>query len=153
MIYAVGTTFCNGGLYMVDVSNPAKPIDRGCASADGYVHDAQCVIYTGPTKKYRGREICFGYNEDSLTIYDVSDKKKPVIVSKTGYTGFSYTHQGWLVDDKMTHLLLDDEMDEYDGTAVGGNEKTTTYIFDVSNLEKPVWTGYWKSQAKSIDHK
>lgn len=35
---------------------------------------AQCVIYTGPDAKYQGKEICFNYNEDSLTIVDVSDK-------------------------------------------------------------------------------
>lgn len=42
MIYAVGTTrshSCAGGLWMVDVSNPAKPISPGCVNQDGYVHD------------------------------------------------------------------------------------------------------------------
>ncbi|TGZ81244.1 hypothetical protein EX30DRAFT_306621 [Ascodesmis nigricans] len=152
MIYAVGTKFCSGGLYMVDVSNPAKPVDKGCAAMDGYSHDAQCVVYRGPDREYRGREICFSYNEDSLTIYDVTDKSNPVVVSKVGYEGYAYTHQGWLVNDDMTHLLLDDELDEVRNTAPGGNDKTTTYIFDVSDLKKPFFTGLWKSQAKSIDH-
>jgi choice-of-anchor B domain-containing protein len=79
-IYAVGTAFCGkGGLFFVDVSDPAKPRDAGCAAEDGYVHDAQCVIYEGPHKAYRGKEICFGYNEDTLTIYDVTDKSKPSV--------------------------------------------------------------------------
>ncbi|KXX80389.1 hypothetical protein MMYC01_203281 [Madurella mycetomatis] len=160
MIYAVGgrsgansrNTTCAGGMFMVDVSNPAKPVSPGCIPQDGYVHDAQCVIYKGPTEKYRGREICFNYNEDALTIMDVTDKSKPVIVSKTPYVGFAYTHQGWLVDDTMTFLLLDDEADEMDGTDPGGDGHTTTYIFNVTNLEAPQNTGYYKSPARSIDH-
>lgn len=153
MVYAVGTKLCNGGLYMVDVSDPANPIDKGCSADDGYVHDAQCVVYRGPDKAYRGKEICFGYNEDTLTIYDVTDKEKTSVISKVSYEGFAYTHQGWLLDDSMTHVLLDDELDEVDNTAPGGNAATTTYIFDVSDLKKPFYTGLWKSQAKSIDHK
>ena len=33
---------------------------------DGYVHDAQCLVYKGPHEKYLGHEVCYGYNEDSL---------------------------------------------------------------------------------------
>lgn len=73
MIYAVGTSNrdvpgCQGGLFMVDVSDPSNPTSPGCAGEDGYVHDAQCVIYNGPDSQYNGREICFGYNEDDLTM-------------------------------------------------------------------------------------
>lgn len=44
MIYAVGTgrnLTCAGGLWMVDVSDPAKPFSPGCANEDGYVHDGR----------------------------------------------------------------------------------------------------------------
>lgn len=152
-IYAVGTSFCGkGGLFFVDVSDPSNPRDAGCASEDGYVHDAQCVIYRGPDAAYRGKEICFGYNEDTLTIYDVTDKSKPIIISRTPYQGAAYTHQGWLANPEMTHLLLDDELDEMKNTAQGGNNKTTTYLWDIRKLTSPINTGYYKSQAKAIDH-
>ena len=65
----------------------------GCFSADGYTHDAECQIYRGPDARYVGKEICFAYNEDTLTIVDVSDKAKPYNVSRVGYAGFAYTHQ------------------------------------------------------------
>lgn len=29
---------------------------------------AQCLIYRGPDKKYFGTDICYGYNEDTLTM-------------------------------------------------------------------------------------
>lgn len=70
MIYAVGTSrssSCKGGLFMLDVSVPANPTSPGCVSSDGYVHDAQCVVYNGPDTQYLGKEICFNYNEDTVS--------------------------------------------------------------------------------------
>ncbi|KAL4976915.1 hypothetical protein BDW66DRAFT_45984 [Aspergillus desertorum] len=156
MIYAVGTArnlSCAGGLWMVDVSDPGNPTSPGCASEDGYVHDAQCVIYKGPDEKYIGQEICFNYNEDTLTIADVTDKKNPIQISKTPYVGASYTHQGWLVDENdHSYLLLDDELDEMDGTGSAANGHTTTYIFDIKDLSAPKHTGTYQSPVRSIDH-
>ncbi|KAL3448351.1 hypothetical protein BJX65DRAFT_69813 [Aspergillus insuetus] len=154
-IYAVGTQrnlTCAGGLWIVDVSDPANPTSPGCVNEDGYVHDAQCVIYQGPDKKYTGHEICFNYNEDTLTIADVTDKKNPIQISSTPYVGAAYTHQGWLVDEKQEYLLLDDELDEMDGTGQAANGHTTTYIFDIKNLAAPKHTGTYQSPVRSIDH-
>lgn len=153
MIYAVGTSRsspCRGGMYMVDVSDPSNPVSPGCLSEDGYVHDAQCVIYNGPDLPHQGKEICFGYNEDTLTIMDFSDKSRPTVISRVGYKGSAYTHQGWLIDH--THLLLDDELDEQDGTGIAANGRTTTYIWDVTLLSAPRLTGTYQSPAKAIDH-
>ncbi|PLN79669.1 hypothetical protein BDW42DRAFT_172478 [Aspergillus taichungensis] len=155
MIYAVGTDRegdCAGGLWMVDVSDPAKPTSPGCASEDGYVHDAQCVIYAGPDKQYTDKEICFNYNEETLTIVDVTDKAKPVQISKTPYEGAAYTHQGWLATADMKYLLLDDELDEQEKTGAAENGHTTTYIFDITDLAKPKYTGLYQSPVRSIDH-
>ena len=41
----------------------------------------------------QGHHICFNYNEDTLTIVDMTDKTWPTVISKTGYTGAMYTHQ------------------------------------------------------------
>lgn len=59
----------------------------------------------------------------------------------------------------QTHLVLDDELDEGeldpdrtppDSPAIDGFP--VTYIFDITNLEKPVNTGYYKSSVRSVDH-
>ncbi|CBX93901.1 hypothetical protein IAQ61_003776 [Plenodomus lingam] len=156
-IYAVGAMprndKCRSGIIFIDISNPAKPTSPGCASQDGYVHDAQCLIYRGPDKAFVGREICYGYNEDSLTIYDVTDKKAPVILSNTSYEGAAYTHQGQVLDpNNQQYLLLDDEYDEYDKVGPGIPGNPITYIWDISSLRKPRQTGLYKSPAKGIDH-
>jgi hypothetical protein len=54
----------------------------GCYASDGYTHDAECVIYSGPDAEFQGHEICFNYNEDTLTIVDVTHKDAPKLLSR-----------------------------------------------------------------------
>lgn len=63
-----------------------------------------------------------------------------------------YTHQGWIVDDNMEWLLLDDELDEINSVGPAANGHTTTFIFNISDLLNPINTGYYQSPARSIDH-
>jgi len=144
--YAVGTTTCGRGLHMVDVRVPKMPVFAGCYAADGYTHDAQCVIYRGPDADHAGRELCFASNEDTLTIVDVTDKAAPLLVSRTAYAGTGYTHQSWLTEDQA-FLLLDDELDEVDF-----HHATRTWIWDVSDLDAPALLGSHDAATTSIDH-
>ena len=50
---------CNGGLHMIDVSDPLNPVFAGCYADDGYVHDTQCVIYHGPDTRYQVNKLLF----------------------------------------------------------------------------------------------
>lgn len=144
--FSVGDNTCSGGLHIVDIGNPTAPSFVGCFSADGYTHDAQCVIYNGPDTDYQGREICFNSNEDTLTIVDLKDPKAPILISRTSYSGSAYTHQGWLTADHA-YFLLDDELDEQ-----SSGDDTTTYIWDVSDLDNPINTGQYESGNPAIDH-
>lgn len=155
--YVVGArprnSTCRSGLIFLDLSDPSKPTSPGCAAMDGYVHDAQCLMYKGPDKRFRGREICYGYNEDSLSIYDVTNKKFPELVSVTSYEGATYTHQGWVLDTEwQQYLVLDDEYDEVDKRGPAADGRATTYIWDISDLKKPKQTGYYKAPRVTIDH-
>ncbi|PSN71312.1 hypothetical protein BS50DRAFT_518295 [Corynespora cassiicola Philippines] len=154
---------CGAGLIFINMDDPSKPYSPGCSPQDGYVHDAQCIVYRGPHKKYYGRDICYGYNEDTLTIYDVSNKNGTnagAIISRTPYKGATYTHQGWVLDPMwQTHLVMDDELDEGEIEPETVNPESpaldgfpVTYIWDITNLEKPVQTGYYKSSTRSTDH-
>jgi len=132
---------------MVDIRNPAVPQYAGCFGDDGYVHDAQCVNYNGPDPNFLNREICFCYNEDSLTIVDVTNKAIPRQVSRVGYQGSQYTHQGWLIPSR-THLLLDDELDEIENA----NHHTRTMVWDVNDLAKPFIVNSFYNEEEVIDH-
>jgi choice-of-anchor B domain-containing protein len=144
--YAVGSDECAGGLYIIDVSAPAAPVLAGCFGADGYTHDVQCVLYTGPDAAYVGREICLAANEDSLTIVDVTDKGAPVQVSRTEYLGRGYTHQAWFTDDQAW-ILLDDESDE-----LIYKHNARTYVVDATDLDAPVFSAIYTSGLPVIDH-
>ncbi|MCP4283801.1 MAG: choice-of-anchor B family protein, partial [Gammaproteobacteria bacterium] len=145
--YGVGAGTCAGGLHFVNIQNPTSPVDAGCFSADGYTHDAQCIIYNGPDTTYTGSEICFNANEDSLTIVDVTDKGNPVQLSRRTYAGSVYAHQAWATEDHV-YVLLGDELDEQ-----GNGHNTRTYIWDVSDLNNNGgFMGFYDSAEPAIDH-
>merc|ERR1712018_456352 len=146
-LYSEITSTHNGGIHAVDINQPTNPTYAGCFDGDGYVHDAQCVIYSGPASRYTGSEICFNYNEDTLTIVDVSDKANMKMLSRVGYDGSFYTHQGWLNKD-MSHLMLNDELDEQ----MSGNQHTRTMMWSVEDLENPKLVGSHYADVLSIDH-
>jgi len=144
-----GTNGCNGGLHIVDVSDPLNPEYVACFGDDGYVHDAQCVNYKGPDPNYTESEICFCFNEDTVTIVDVTDKSDISIISKTFYEDKGYTHQGWLSSDQ-THVVFGDETDEYYSS--DNNYKTRTLILDIKDLSSPTNFQEYYGTTSAIDH-
>jgi len=145
--YAVGTNTFGGGLHFLDLSDPANPVAAGGYSGDGYTHDTQVVSYQGPDTDYAGAEVAFSSNEDTLTITDVSSKVSPSLIAKQGYAGSAYAHQGWLSDDHR-YFLSNDELDERNGIV----PTTLTHIWDVADLDNPVFLGSYDHGTASIDH-
>ncbi|KAJ6516983.1 hypothetical protein DFH09DRAFT_1195787 [Mycena vulgaris] len=157
LIVAVGARprlhVCGAGLIFVDVADPANPKTVGCAGEDGYVHDAQCLTYYGPDAQYNGSDVCYSFNEDTFTIYNIDDVNAPTIISATFYHGVAYSHQGWVIDEKdQSYLLMNDELDEILSRGWATDQKTVTYIWDIKDLSRPVLTGRYKSPIVAVDH-
>ncbi len=156
-VYIVGITgqqkhpsgfSCGAGPHIVDMSDPAQPAFAGCYNPSrgrGYTHDAQCVRYSGPDTRYAGKDICFTSDEKGGAITDVTDPASPKELGLFEYPNFAYTHQGWLTEDHR-YLFVNDELDEDDGS------KTRTLIFDVQELDDPVFVGAWHGPTGAIDH-
>ena len=144
--FIVGSTTCGRGLHIVDLRDPERPRFAGCFGADGYTHDAQCVVYRGPDSGHQGREVCFAANEDTITFVDVTNKRRPRMISRTGYEGVGYTHQGWLTEDHH-YFLVDDELDE-----IERHHGSRTYIWDVADLDAPRLIGTHILPNPSTDH-
>lgn len=144
--YIVGSNTCNQGLHMLDLSTPASPVFLGCFGTDGYTHDAICVNYAGPDTDHTGKEICFGANEDAVSIADVTDKTAATSLSTVVYPNFGYTHQGWL-DESQSFLFLGDELDERDQRV-----RTSTIVVDVRDLDNPTYLYTHLGLNNSIDH-
>lgn len=151
-LYAVGfnqfdRTCAAGGLHIVDLADPLNPVYAGCYDNDGYTHDSQCVVYHGPDSQYFGKEVCFSSNENTVTITDVENKGAPSLISRTSYSGVQYTHQGWLTEDHK-YFISNDELDEWNGVV----SKTTTFIWDMEDLDNPQMIGTFQNETASIDH-
>ncbi len=155
--YLVGTSTCNSGLHMVDISQPSSPTFAGCFGDHGYIHDTQCVIYEGPDRDYRGREICFNSAaefvgptiediENTVSIVDVTDKANPVPLARMFYGRDGYSHQGWLTANQR-YFIHGDELDE-----VIQGDNTKTRVWDVRNLESPESIRTFENETTSIDH-
>ncbi len=152
--YLVGTNTCGAGLHMIDLREPRNPQFAGCFGETGYTHDTQCVNYHGPDTSYQGQEICFNSDPpssfdpapSSLSIINVNDKSRPFIIAENFYPNSAYAHQGWLSEDHR-FFFLGDELDEGHLT-----DTTATFIFDVSDLDFPVFIGTHQSDVAAIGH-
>ena len=142
--YPIGANTFSGGLNIIDISNPMNPTLIGSFAEDGYSHDVQVVNYIGPDAQYGGKEIAFCFNENTVTIVDVTNAGDPVLLSATGYATSAYTHQGWLTEDHK-YLLVGDELDE-------GSVNTRTYIFDVQDLNDVSLIGTHVGATEATDH-
>lgn len=156
--YSVGSSAggetCGGGLHMINIQDPTNPTFAGCFSDPatgrrntGYSHDAQCVIYRGPDREHRGKEICLGANETALSIADVTDKDNPVALARASYPNVGYAHQGWLTEDHK-YFYMNDELDELQRNFVG----TRTLIWDVTDLDDPLLVKEYLSENPATDH-
>merc|ERR1712224_8157 len=122
--YLIGSNNCNGGLYILDLSNPLSPTAAGCFGEWGWIHDAQCVTYDGPDGDYSGSEICFVSYYIGVGVIDVTDKSRSRWISFLEESYFNEIEQGWLTEDQRYFLL---------GDRSGGDVQT--YVVDVSNLD------------------
>eukprot|EP00924_Labyrinthula_sp_SR-Ha-C_P008889 snap_masked-scaffold_2-processed-gene-5.24-mRNA-1 protein AED:1.00 eAED:1.00 QI:0/-1/0/0/-1/1/1/0/563 len=167
-VYSMGSDYCAGGLVVGDLNqNKFEPEFVGCVDLDGYVHDSQCIVMKGGDPRYLGKEICFGFDVNSVGIFDMTNKTNPVLLSRTGYPSQVYTHQG-SVNSDFTMVLFDDELNERCSGPAPGNEstscqvypegpldgetRTSTLVLDITDLENPVYKGAYLHPTIGIDH-
>ena len=145
-IYVNGSDTCSGGPRVFNAANPTSPAFVGCISGDGYTHDSQAVIYHGPHTTYQGREILVASNEDTVTVWDVSNKSAPVQLARRTYAGEGYTHQGRFTENHR-YFIVDDETDETQFL-----HNTRTYVWDMASLTNPVLVGTYTGPTQATDH-
>ena len=145
-VYGVGTNTFNGGLHIVDVSDPSNPTLAG-AYEEFYTHDAQAIVYNGPDTDYQGKEIVICFNGSSgVAIVNAEDKTDIQLIKHVTYDESAYTHQGWISEDH-TMVYFNDELDEQ---YIGNN--TRTYMMNVEDLDNPVIVGFYEAETPSPDH-
>ncbi len=142
--YAVSTDI-TPGIVALDLSAPTNPSVAGLWT-EAEVHDVLVVSYTsGP---FAGREIAFASAAaDGLKVVDVTDKSNMFTRSTVLYPNTSFAHQAWLSADRR-FLFLGDEFDEFQDVV----PTTTTYVFDVQDLDAAFLVTSFTNGSCSIDH-
>jgi choice-of-anchor B domain-containing protein len=69
-----------------------------------------------------------------------------VTISSTTYPDLAFVHQGWLTEDHR-FFLLGDEFDE-----PNFGVPTRTHIFDLSDLDAPVYVFAYEAATFAMDH-
>ncbi len=150
-VYAVGTGLFSGGLVVVNVTNPLAPTLAGAYGADGYIHENNVITYAGPDLAHVGKRISLNFHinaNDRVTFVDVTDPSDMSLIGNTApYPGARLCHQGWVTADHR-FLLMNDEGDE----GSPNNYNTRTHIFNIEDLEAPVYTGFFSGPNPSYDH-
>jgi choice-of-anchor B domain-containing protein len=90
--------------------------------------------------------VILDFNEDSLRVWDHSDKNQAIELGSSSYPNAEYTHSGWWSEDKQ-YVIVHDELDEQTY-----NLNTTLNIFDISSLSTPTLVGTWTGPTRAIDH-
>jgi choice-of-anchor B domain-containing protein len=146
-LYVFRSDSCGGEVHMVDLQDPSNPAFAGCFEAeDAPLSEGECLIYDGPDAAYHGRELCFIGSDDNVSIGDVTDKSAPVQIATEIYDGISRAHQGMLAADRHYWVLSDIEDEE----RLGNN--TRTHLFDVSDVDDPIYLGYYEHPTTATDH-
>lgn len=114
---------------------------------DREVHNAHVVTYeSGP---HAGRQIAFtcivAPEPDTLDVIDVTDKSNILVLDRATYPNSAYAHQCWLSEDRQ-YLYFGDERDEFAGLP------TTTYVFDVRDLDNVFLATSFTNGNSAIDH-
>ena len=85
--YVIGTEG-EGGMHILDLSNPVNPTETAYYTASGYIHD----VYVWDDTVV----VCTG---NTFELVDVSNKNIPQLISASPSSP-GYPHSGWMTEDK-----------------------------------------------------
>jgi choice-of-anchor B domain-containing protein len=151
-LYIQGSNLSGGAFRTLDLSNPTAPAEVTAPPRRAqYAHDASSFVLRGARAAQcaAGHDPCEVYvdfNENTVDLWDTTDKAAPVQLSSTPYPGSGYTHSGWPTQDTL-FLFIQDELDE---SSFGVNTQLRT--LDISQLSAPFVSNIWTGPTAAIDH-
>ncbi|MEM7032795.1 MAG: choice-of-anchor B family protein [Chloroflexota bacterium] len=146
-----GSNLDGGAFRILDLQNPVSPtlVSQPTAGMQ-YSHDVTTLVITDTRTAdcdlgHNPCELIIDFNENTVDIWDVTDKTSPLQISSTPYIGARYTHSGWWSADKQ-FVFIQDESDERAGNP------TTLRTLDISDLTNPTISNVWQGPTNAIDH-
>ncbi len=151
-LYLAGSNVGGGSWRVYSLANPALPqFIRQAPAGTQYVHDATSLLITDArtTQCALGHNPCEVYvdfNEDTVDLWDVTDKAAPVRLSSTTYSDASYTHSGWPTPDQR-RIFVHDETEE-----IRSGIFTQIYTMNVDDLRNPFIVASYQGPDTTTDH-
>jgi choice-of-anchor B domain-containing protein len=128
-VYVMGASETQG-VHILDVSDPANPIEVGLYAPGYYIHDAHV----------RGNLLfAAAFYETKMDIVDISDKTHPVQVGSIVYDGKN-THSSSSTEDGR-YLIVADEQDGY-----------PAHIFNIEDVENAYEVARYTADTASLVH-
>jgi choice-of-anchor B domain-containing protein len=128
-VYVIGTT-ATSGIHIIDVSDPANPVQVGLYAPGYYIHD--CHV--------RGDLLFAAAFFNGVTeVLDISDRTNPVVIAEIPDPGGS-THSYSTTEDG-NYLIVADEADGLPGR-----------IYDISDLQNPEELAQYTASEASLVH-
>lgn len=151
-LYLAGSNVNGGAWRAYSLANPAAPqLVATAPPGTQYVHDATSLLITDARTAQcaAGHDPCEVYvdfNENTVDLWDVTDKTAPVMLSSTTYSDASYTHSGWPTADQR-HIFVHDETEE-----LFGGLRTQIYTMNVEDLRNPFIVASYQGPDTTTDH-
>ena len=126
------------GTHIIDVSDPANPVEVGVYAPGYYIHDGHVkgdYLYAA------------AFFEDKIDVVDISDKTNPTLIASIPDPG-NNTHSSWLTEDDK-YLFVADEQDGVESSIINVEDFTDPtpvariLANGVSLLHNPYIRGDW----------
>lgn len=150
-LYLAGTNIGGGSWRVYSLANPGQPQFIRQAPGAQYMHDSTSMLITDArtTQCALGHnpcEVLVDFNENTVDLWDVTEKAAPVMLSSTSYSDANYTHSGWPSADQR-RIFVHDELEE-----IRLGRFTQIYTMNVDDLRSPFIQATYQGPDTTTDH-
>jgi choice-of-anchor B domain-containing protein len=151
-LYAAGSDQNGGAWRVYNLANPAQPqLITAAPVGSQYMHDSTGLYITDSRTSqcepgHSPCQVLVDYNENTVDLWDVTNKSQPVKLSSTTYPSVEYTHSGWPTADQR-FLFVHDELEE-----IRRGLSTQIYTMNLDNLRAPTIVTSYQGATTTTDH-
>jgi choice-of-anchor B domain-containing protein len=150
-LFAAGSRPGNGGWRAYSLANPASPVFVSTVPTAQYMHDSTSLHITDNRatqcdQAHNPCEVLVDFNENSVDLWDVTNKAQPALLSSTTYPTVQYTHSGWPSADQRL-VFIHDELEE-----IRRGLNTQIYTMTLDDLRAPSIITSYSGPNSTTDH-
>lgn len=151
-LYLAGSNLNGGAWRAYNLANPAIPQLVGTApTGSGYMHDSSSILIADSRTNqcdqgHNPCEVLIDFNVETVDLWDVTDKARPVRLSSTAYPNATYSHSGWPTADQR-RIIVHDELEE-----IRAGLNTQIYTLNIDDLRAPTAQISFRGPNTTTDH-